>query len=127
MIYDSRCGRHQQKRGDYISFRHSKILFQHFQCGEILSKRLSIGRACALLGVVMIGPEIPLERAGHQDRVLIFKSAAQYCLRDEDLKDILDTEEAVLEFYLQGIYRAACRLPMYDPRTSGFGNGSICL
>ena len=81
---------------------------------KILGKRLSIGRACALLGVVMLGPEIPLESAGHQDRMRIFKSAAHYCLSDEDLEDILDTKEAELEFYLQGIFRAACRLPRYE-------------
>ena len=81
---------------------------------KILGKRLSIGRACALLGVVMLGPEIPLESAGHQDRMRIFKSAAHYCLSDEDLEDILDTKEAELELYLQGIFRAACRLPRYE-------------
>ena len=36
---------------------------------KILRKRLTIGRACALLGVVMLGLQIPLESAGHQDRM----------------------------------------------------------
>ena len=62
----------------------------------------------------MLGQEIPLESAGHQDHMRIFKSAAHYCLSDEDLKDILDTKEAELELYLHGIFRAACLLPRYE-------------
>ena len=43
---------------------------------EIMGKKLTIGKACALLGIVHFGPNIPLEEAGHDSRLRVFKDAA---------------------------------------------------
>ena len=56
---------------------------------EIMGKKLSISKACALLGIAHYGPNIPLEEAGHEDRLRVFKEAAYYALKDEELEDIL--------------------------------------
>ena len=65
----------------------------------------SITKACAIIGTVMFGPEISLEDAGHDDRLRIFKAAAFYCLDDEELADIHDTEEVVLRPFVKGSFR----------------------
>jgi hypothetical protein len=78
--------------------------------GEIMGKKLSIGKACALLGIAHFGPNIPLEEAGHEDRLRVFKEAAHYALTDEELDDILNTDDAALRLFIVGIFRAQCRL-----------------
>ena len=77
---------------------------------EIMGKKLSISKACALLGIAHFGPNIPLEEAGHEDRLRVFKEAANYALTDEELDDILNTDDAALRLFLVGIFRAQCRL-----------------
>ena len=42
---------------------------------EIMGKKISIGKACALLGIAHFGPNIPLEQAGHEDRLRVFREA----------------------------------------------------
>ena len=81
---------------------------------KILGKSLSITKACAIIGTVMFGPEISLEDAGHDDRLRIFKAAAFYCLDDEALADILETQEAVLRHFVKGIFQAAVRVMRYE-------------
>ena len=58
----------------------------------------------------MFGPEISLEDAGHDDCLRILKAAAFIYLDDEDLADILDTEEAALRLFVKGIFHAAVRV-----------------
>lgn len=79
----------------------------------LMGKTVTLGRACALVAVVLMGPNIPLEEAGHEERLRIFKSAAYYALTDEELEDILDTEEAALRLFLKGLIQAQCRLIKY--------------
>lgn len=79
----------------------------------ILGKLVNIGQACALIGTVILGPDVPLEEAGHADRLRIFKSAAFYCLDESDLSAILETKPKVLNHYLKGIFQAACRVLRY--------------
>ena len=59
-----------------------------------MGKNVTLGRACALVAVALMGPNIPLEEAGHEERLRIFKSAAYYALTDEELEEILETEVA---------------------------------
>ena len=72
----TRCGRHstvtKQKEVNekYITKYRSPAKTE-----TILGKLLPIGKACALIGTVMLGPKIPLEDAGHADRLRIFLSA----------------------------------------------------
>ena len=73
---------------------------------EKMGKKLSISKACALLGIAHYGPNIPLEEAGHEDRLRVFKEAAYYALTDDKLADILDTEDAALRLFLVGIFRS---------------------
>lgn len=80
----------------------------------ILGKLLPIGQACALIGTVMFGNDIPLEDAGHADRLRIFQSAAYYCLDEADLSEILDTHPKALQHYLKGIFLAAFRVLRYE-------------
>jgi hypothetical protein len=42
----------------------------------IMGKTVTLGKACALVGVVLMGPNIPIEVAGHEERLCIFKSVA---------------------------------------------------
>ena len=79
----------------------------------IMGKNVTLGRACALVAVALMGPNIPLEEAGHEERLRIFKSAAYYTLTDEELEEILDTEDAALRLFLKGLCTAQCRLIKY--------------
>ena len=54
----------------------------------------------------MVGPNIPIEEAGHEERLCIFKSAAYYALTDEELEDILKAEEAALRHFIKGLVQA---------------------
>ena len=74
---------------------------------------MTLGRACALVAVALMGPNIPLEEAGHEERLRIFKSAAYYALTDEKLEEILETEDAALRLFLKGLCIAQCRLIKY--------------
>ena len=78
-----------------------------------MGKTVTLGRACALVGVALMGPNIPIEEAGHEDRMRIFKSAAYYALTDEELKEILETEKAALRLFIKGLIQAPCRLLKY--------------
>jgi hypothetical protein len=85
----------------------------------IMGKHVTLGKACALVGIALYGPNIPLEEAGHEDRLRIFKSAAYYALTDEELEEILDTEEAALRVFIKGVIQAQCRLIKYmGPQTA---------
>ena len=48
-----------------------------------------------MLGIVhsSFGPNIPLEEAGHEDRLRVFQEAAYYALTDDELANILNTED----------------------------------
>ena len=61
-----------------------------------------------------MGPNVPLEGAGHNDRLRIFRSAVFYCLNDADLADILDTQLMALHLYVRGIFQAAFRVLHYE-------------
>ena len=63
-----------------------------------------------MLGIAHFGPNIPLEEVGHEDRLRVVKEAAYYALTDEELDDILNTDDAALRLFLVVIFRAQCRL-----------------
>ena len=71
---------------------------------EIMGKKLIISKACAMavciLGIAHFRPNIPLEEAGHEDRLRLFKEAAYYALTDDTLEDILNTKDAALSCFL---------------------------
>ena len=49
----------------------------------------------------------------HEEPLRIFKSAAYYALTDEELEEILETEEAALRLFIKGLIQAQCRLLKY--------------
>ena len=60
-----------------------------------------------------MGPNIPIEEAGHGERMRIFKSAAYFALTDEELEEILKSEEATLRLFIKGLIQAQCSLLKY--------------
>ena len=46
--------------------------------------------------------------------VACLKAAAFYCFDDQDLANILDTEESALRLFLKGIFQAAVRVMRYE-------------
>ena len=106
-------GRPSIKRND-VNERYSTKYRSPANTETLLGKLMPIGQACALIGTVMLGPDIPLEEAGHADRLRIFRSAAHYCLDEADLSEILDTQHSALHLYLKGIFQAACRVLRYE-------------
>ena len=71
-----------------------------------MSRPVPLGKAMALLAIVQYGRTPPLDEHGHRERVNLFKAAAHYSLVEEELEEILDTEEGGLRIYLKGLLTA---------------------
>ena len=83
----------------------------------LMGRPVPLGKAMALLAIVQYGQNPPLDEHGHREHVNLFKSAARYSLIEEELEEILDTEEGVLRIYLKGLltaelYKAKNDLPV---------------
>ena len=81
---------------------------------KILGKLLPIAKSCSLISTAILGPELPLEKAGHAYRLRTFQSAVYYCLDEADLSEILDSDPPALLLFLKGIFQAACRVLRYE-------------
>ena len=66
----------------------------------IMGKTVTLGKAYALVGVALVGPNIPIEAVGHDERLRIFKSVTYYAL----------TEVAALRLFIKG-YCSGSRPP----------------
>ena len=72
----------------------------------LMSRPVPLGKAMALLAIVQYGRTPPLDEHGHRERLNLFKAAAHYSLVEEELEEILDTEEGGLRIYLKGLLTA---------------------
>jgi hypothetical protein len=88
-----------------------------YHCPEnsrtLLGRLLTLGKACGLVAVAAYGDDVPMENAGHCERVQIFESAAFYALSDEELDEILAIDEKSLKTYLKGILTAGISIWQY--------------
>ena len=69
-----------------------------------MGKKVTIGKAWALLGKAHFGSSIRLEEERNEDCLSVFKAAAYYALLDEELEDILNTKDTVLRLFLLGVF-----------------------
>ena len=104
-------------RHNEVNRRYSSGYRSPEQTTLLMGRPVSLGKAMALLAIVQYGHTPPLDEHGHRERVNLFKSAARYSLIEEELEEILDTEEGVLRIYLKGLltaglYKAKNDLPV---------------
>ena len=74
----------------------------------LMGQKLPLGKAMGILAVMMYGPNLPTQKERHADRMLIWKSAAPYCLSTESIETVLewpDEDEIIL--YMQGLLNTA--------------------
>ena len=77
-------------------------------------KLLELGKATGLVAMAMFGFDVSLELAHATDRLRIFKSAAWYALTDDEIKEIMEHDEAQVDDYIKGIVTAGIRVWKYE-------------
>lgn len=102
----TKCGRPSVKANE-LNVRYGASYRNSDNQNELFGKLLVLGKACAILGTVLYGPDIPAEESGHEERMRIFRSAAWYALTPEEVRTIEATEEATLRVYIKGLITAS--------------------
>jgi hypothetical protein len=70
----------------------------------LMGQKLPLGKAMGILAVMMYGPNLPTQKERHGDRMLIWNSAAPYCLSPESIETVLQwPEEDEIILYMQGL------------------------
>lgn len=77
---------------------------------ELMGELQPMGKAFGIIAVCMFGPNLPSEKQRHADRLLIWKSAAKYCMSDDTIEMILqlqkqDPQSVIV--YMQGLLNTA--------------------
>jgi hypothetical protein len=75
-----------------------------------MGKLQPMGKAFGIIAVCMFGPNPPSEKQRHSDRLLIWKSAAKYCMSDDTIQMILTMHEKDphdVQVYLEGLLNTA--------------------
>jgi hypothetical protein len=76
----------------------------------LMGKLQPMGKAFGILAVCMFGPNPPSEKQRHSDRLLIWKSAAKYCMSDDTIHMILtmlEKDPHDVQVYLEGLLNTA--------------------
>ena len=76
----------------------------------LLGQEQPLGKAFAILAVMMHGPDLPTEYSQHNERHRIFMAAAPYALSKDDIETVLarnDQEEKKL--YYHNLLTTSCR------------------
>jgi hypothetical protein len=76
----------------------------------LMGKLQPMGKAFGIIAVCMFGPNPPSEKQRHSDRLLIWKSAAKYCMSDDTIQMILTMHEKDphdVQVYLEGLLNTA--------------------
>ncbi len=76
----------------------------------LLGQEQPLGKAFAIMAVMMHGPDLPTELNQHNERHLIFMAAAQYALSKSDIDFILaseDRDEKII--YYHNLLTTSCR------------------
>ena len=77
-------------------------------------KLLELGKATGLVAMALFGFDVSLELAHATDRLRIFKSAAWYALTEDEIKEIMEHDEAQVDDYIKGIVTAGIRVWKYE-------------
>ena len=109
-------GRPSIKRND-VNRKYSSSYRNPANKEMLLGKAMPLGKAIGLLATVKYGHCPPVDEHGHEERVILLKSAAHYALIEEELEEILQTPEDVLRVYLKallltGLYKVKSSLPV---------------
>ncbi len=64
--------------------------------------------------MTLFGFDVSLELAYAADRLRIFKFAAWYALTDDEIKEIMEHDEAQVDDYVKGIIPAGIRVWKYE-------------
>ena len=68
--------------------------------GRFLGLQLKLGQAFSLACLIEYGPLLAIESTGHlKERIALFRSAAWYCLTEEDLEQVLQHKEVSQYLY----------------------------
>ena len=63
---------------------------------------MELGKATGLVAMTLFGFDVSLELAHATDRLRIFKSAAWYALTEDEIKEIMEHDEAQVDDNVKG-------------------------
>ena len=80
---------------------------------------LPLGKAYAIMAVMMHGPNLPTELNQHSERHRIFLAAAPYAMSKSDIETVLESsDQDEKKIYLHNLLTTSCRpvsaMIMYD-------------
>ena len=78
----------------------------------LMGENQTLGKAYAILAVMMHGPDLPTELSQHKERLRIFIAAAPYALLADEITAVLAYQDSDLDeirVYLLGLLTTACR------------------
>ena len=75
-----------------------------------MGEQQTLGKAFAILAVMMHGPDLPTELAQHNERHRIFMAAATYALSEDEISTVLaHTDQDEKRIYYLTLLTTSCR------------------
>jgi len=95
--------------------------------GRFMGRQLKLGQAFSLACLIEFGPLLPIESSGHlQERKALFRSAAWYCLSEEELEEVLEHKEVAQFLYSLVNYAKQYKYAIFKQARAYFGNSILC-
>ena len=92
-----------------------------------MGRHLKLGQAFSLACLIEFGPLLPIESSGHlQERKALFRSAAWYCLSEEELDEVLEHKEVAQFLYSLVNYAKQYKYAIFKQARVYFGNSILC-
>ena len=109
----SNCGRPAFK-SNTINKKYNNNYRNPENTNKVGGKLYTLGRAVGLAAMVLFGYDVSLEDAAVKDRQRIFLSAAYYALTDEEISEVMASDEVTLSIYIKNLVIALIRVYKYE-------------
>ncbi len=95
--------------------------------GRFLGIHLKIGQAFSLACLIEYGALLPIESSGHlEERKALFRSAAWYCMSEEQLEQVLQHKEVSPYLHSLVNYAKQYKYAIFKQARAYLGNNILC-
>lgn len=95
--------------------------------GRFLGMHLKIGQAFSLACLIEYGALLPIESSGHlEERKALFRSAAWYCMSEEQLEQVLQHKEVAPYLHSLINYAKQYKYAIFKQARAYLGNNILC-
>ena len=95
--------------------------------GRFMGRLLKLGQAFSLACLIEFGPQLAIESNGHvEEWRALFRSAAWYCLSEEELEQVLEHKEVAPFLYSLVNYAKQYKYAIFKQARAYFGNSILC-